>query len=230
MTTSTSDQEAACRRPTYFIDSDHPRIREKARLLTAGREDEREKARALFLFVRDEISYNPYCISPEREDCRAHVVLARKEGFCIQKAVLLAALCRAAAIPCRLAFADLRNHQVPPKLAALMQTNIFHSHGYNEILLGGRWLAATPTFDRHMCSRLGLRPVEFDGRRDAVFSRHSLDGRLHIEYLRKWGPYDDLPFAEIVKTFREKYGQDKFAQLRSMNANRQAAACPLIIA
>ena len=48
-----------------------------------------------------------------RKDCPSSgnsATLARGYGFCVNKAVLLAALARAVGIPARLGFADVRNH------------------------------------------------------------------------------------------------------------------------
>jgi transglutaminase-like putative cysteine protease len=193
---------------TYFIDCEHPRIKGTARKLTGSLSEPKMMVRTIFLFVRDEIRYNPYCFSINREDYQAHTILEQGKGYCIQKAVLLSALCRAAGIPARLLLANIRNHQVPVKLAEMMQTDIFYCHGYNEILIAGRWLKATPTFDHLMCERLGINPVNFDGNQDAVFDRHSRDGRLHIEYLKRWGAFSDLPFTEIMSTFHDNYGKD----------------------
>ena len=194
--------------PTFFMECGHPRVREAARRLTESLPEAKMKARSLFLFVRDEIRYNPYCFSTSRDDYRAHAILARGQGYCIQKAVLLAALCRAVGIPSRLLLAHIRNHQVPEKLTAMMQTNVFYCHGYNEIYLDGRWLKATPIFDRFMCERLGIRPVNFDGSKNAVFEARSLVGRPHIEYLHQWGPFADLPLEEILRIIIDKYGPD----------------------
>lgn len=204
---------------TYFIDCNHPRIKKAARQLTGSLSEPKMMARAIFLFVRDEIRYNPYSFSTSRKDYQGHTVLARGKGYCIQKAVLLAALCRATGIPTRLRLANIRNHQVPAKLAEMMKTDIFYCHGYNEIYLDGRWLKATPTFDRFMCERLEINPVNFDGNQDAVFDQHSRDGRLHIEYLKQWGEFPDLPFTEIITTFNDNYGKDMIQQW--INAGEQ---------
>jgi len=204
---------------TYFIDCDHPLIQKTARQLTGSLSEPKMMVRAIFLFVRDQIRYNPYCFSINKEDYQAHTILEREKGYCIQKATLLAALCRAAGIPTRLRLANIRNYQVPAKLAEMMKTDIFYCHGYNEIQLDGRWLKATPTFDHFMCERLGINPVSFDGTKDAVFDAHTLDGRLHIEYLKQWGPFSDLPFAEIMATFNDNYDKKMIQQW--INAGEQ---------
>ncbi|MEA2109216.1 MAG: transglutaminase family protein [Pseudomonadota bacterium] len=204
---------------SYFIDCDHSLIQKTARQLTGSLAEAKIMAKTLFLFVRDEVRYNPYSFSTSREDYQAHSILSRGKGYCIQKAVLLAALCRAVSIPSRLRLANIRNYQVPAKLAEMMKTNIFYCHGYNEIQLDGRWLKATPTFDCFMCERLGINPVNFDGTKDAVFAARTLDGQPHIEYLKQWGPFSDLPFAEIMATFNDNYGKNMVQQW--INAGEQ---------
>ena len=47
-------------KPTPVIDCDALPVRGKAQDLAGGKENDVEKAKALFYFVRDEIKYNPY--------------------------------------------------------------------------------------------------------------------------------------------------------------------------
>jgi len=126
-------------------------------------------------------------------------------AFCIPKAVLLAALGRAAGIPTRLGFADVRNHFSSGRLEALLGTNLFVFHGYAEFLLDGRWLKATPAFNRELCERFDVPALEFDGTRHALFQRFDAQGRQQMEYVRERGTFSDLPFTEMLQAFRESY-------------------------
>ena len=45
-------------------------------------------------------------------------------------------------------------------------------------------------------------PVEFDGKNDAVFHSHDQDGRLHIEYVKDYGHYEDVPLDKILASFK----------------------------
>src|SRR4030042_4087714 len=101
-------------KPTKAIDSDHEVIRVTAAELTRGGVVEAEKAVTLFHFVGDTIRFNAYMVSACFEDFVASKVLERGKGYCVQKAVLLAALGRAARIPSRLYFARIRNHKDTP--------------------------------------------------------------------------------------------------------------------
>jgi transglutaminase-like putative cysteine protease len=195
--------------PTFTIDSDNSRIVETARSLTEGCSNDTEKAVKLFYFVRDSIRYNVYMISVFIEDFKASRVLEWGKGYCVQKAVLLAALGRAAGIPSRLAFARIKNHKVPPALLEMIGTNIFPRHGYNQFYLDGKWVSAVAAFDKELCERNGLKTVEFDGKADAVLHEKDLKGEPHIEYIEKFPPEKDLPFEWLAKAVTQRVGPDK---------------------
>jgi transglutaminase-like putative cysteine protease len=189
--------------PTEFIESTAPGVVRLAGAL--ARADPAATSVALFDWVRDHVRYDPRAALDGRGEYRATAVLARSRGFCIQKAVLLAAMARAAGIPSRLGFADVRNHRCPPWLREFMGTDVFVFHGYVELFLGGRWVKATPAFDAESSRRAGVLPVELDGTNDAML--HPVDpmGHPYIEYLRYRGVYADLPYEEIMAAFREAY-------------------------
>lgn len=195
-------------RSTYWIDCDTESIKENARDLTEQNSTMSEKAKSLFYFVRDEIEYNPYPPFGNHELYKASLVLGKGEGYCVQKAVLLAALARATGIPARLRLSDIKNYLSPPKLMEEMGTNVFIFHGYNELYIGLRWVKAVASFDLEMCDKNKIIPVEFDGRNDALFDSHNREGELHIEYLRDRGHYEDLPLDEILHSFEYYYHKD----------------------
>ena len=183
--------------PTAVIDCNNPSIQEKTKDLTKEQEDISEKAKSLFYFVRDGIKYNIYVSKSLPEHFRASNTLSKREGYCVQKAVLLVALARAAGIPAGLGFARLRNNLLPEKTVKWLGTNILPFHGYAELYLNGKWVKATPAFDLKMCEKNRIVPVEFDGNNDAVFHSHNQDGKLHIEYLKDLGHYYDLPLDKL---------------------------------
>jgi transglutaminase-like putative cysteine protease len=184
-------------KPTPIIDCDHSTIKKKADELAKGQKQIKEIARGLFYYVRDEIKYNPYMPRYLPEHFRASNTLARKDGFCVQKAVLLIALCRAVGIPARIGLAVIKNHLMPDKMANMLHGDILPEHGYAELYLNDRWIKTTPIFDLEMCQKNRIIPVEFDGENDAKFHSHNRDGKLHIEYVMDRGPYDDVPIDAI---------------------------------
>jgi len=184
---------------------DYNQVANYANDLTAGLSDQVEKAIILFRHVRDDFRYDPYRIPLKPENFKASQVLEQGYGFCITKAVLLAAVARAAGIPARLGFANVRNHLNTDKLHNLMGTDIFYWHGYTELYLKNRWVKATPAFNKSLCERFGFQVPDFDGQTDSRF--HSLDseGKLHMEYLADHGSYPDLPYERIMQTWAKHY-------------------------
>ena len=185
--------------PTFFIDCDEDIIKNKARELTLNLNGILEKAQRIFYFVRDDIRYNVYSPRPTEEYFKASQVLANAEGYCVQKALLLVALARAADIPARLRFAEIRIHLTAKSIAEKRGTNVFPYHGLADLYIDGHWVKATPTYDLGYCSKVGIAPVEFDGKSDALLPLCTLDGRLNIEYIQDRGFFDDLPLDEIRK-------------------------------
>jgi transglutaminase-like putative cysteine protease len=154
--------------PSFFIDCDDPIIKDKSRELTANIDETLEKARRIFYFVRDDIKYNIYSPRPSDADFKASHVLAKGEGYCVQKALLLVALARAAGIPARLRFAEIRIHHTAKSIAEKRGSNVFPYHGLTDIYVEGHWVKATPTYDLGYCRKAGIAPVELDGKTDAL--------------------------------------------------------------
>jgi len=195
----------ACIHPGEYVDSGAPEIMAFARRACGNAADDISKAVRLYYAVRDDIVYTPYCDFRSRETFRASACLSRGAGFCVAKAALLAAAARAAGIPARVGFADVRNHLTTPKLRRLMGTDTFYYHGYTELFLAGQWVKATPAFDRRLCEKFGVRPLEFDGRSDSLFHPYDVEGRRHMEYIRDRGPATDVPVDEILEIFNRYY-------------------------
>ena len=193
--------------PGEYVDSDADNVVAFARQACGEARDDITKARRLYYAVRDGIVYTPYCDFRSPETFRASACLARGSGFCVAKAALLAAAARASGIPARVGFADVRNHLTTPRLRRLMGTDLFYYHGYTELYLGGKWVKATPAFDRGLCEKFGVRPLAFDGREDSLFHPHDVSGRRHMEYVRDRGPAADVPVADILETFSRCYPQ-----------------------
>ena len=191
--------------PTAVIESRHPAVVAFAHEVTGGASDAVDRAVRLFYAVRDRIRYDPYTTAPVLEAFRASVTLVRQAAFCIPKAILLAAAARALGIPSRLGFADVRNHLTTKRLSALMRTDLFVFHGYTELLLEGRWVKATPTFNIELCERFKVKPLDFDGRHDSLLQAFDQEGRKHMEYIRDHGVFADLPFREMIEAWREHY-------------------------
>ncbi|SFA75274.1 Transglutaminase-like superfamily protein [Nocardioides alpinus] len=193
---------------TFFLDHDSAPVRDFTQHVIAGASSPRERASLLFAAVRDRVWYDPYSVARDREHYRASYVLETGRAYCVPKAVLLTAALRAAGIPARLGFADVRNHLQTDTLRAVMGgTDLFVYHGYCSVHLDGRWLKATPAFDVELCERFDVPPVDFDGQSDALMHAFTSDGTRHMEYVRDHGSFDDLPLDRILTALDLTYGR-----------------------
>jgi transglutaminase-like putative cysteine protease len=195
----------AYRRPGALIDSDHPEIISYARRV-AGEGSDREKALRLYYAVRDDFRYDPYNTPMKRDAYKASATLAAGHGYCVNKAGLMAAVCRAVGIPARVGYADVRNHMTTKRLSDLMGgSDTFFYHGYTDVWLDGHWVKATPAFNRELTDKFGLKPLDWDAVGDSIYHPFDLSGRRHMEYLGYRGVFSDIPFDEIRDAFRHYY-------------------------
>ena len=193
--------------PNEFFDFNKKSVMNKAIEITNGLESQKEKAIALFYWVRDEIKYNMALFVPKVKNYfMASKTIHRREGFCVSKSILLSTLARAVGIPARIHLCDLINHLVSQKVIDYMGHNIMYYHGYSEFYLDNKWVKLTPSFDQQTAIRGGFLPmVEFDGENDAVFPPYDANGNKFGEYVGDRGVHADLPLDEIDKLFQEKY-------------------------
>lgn len=192
-------------RPTYYIDSDHPAIVAFAEQHSRSGKTDMEKAIELYYAVRDGIRYNPYSIEPGKESMKASTILQRGYGYCVAKAVVLAACLRSRKIPARLGLADVQNHLNTERLRKLMGTDVFIYHGYTEIYLNGKWVKATPAFNIELCNNFNVKPLAFDGTKDSIFQPFDKSGNLHMEYVKDHGSFLDLPWDIILAESMKRY-------------------------
>lgn len=194
----------AALRPTRFVDCDSAAVRDFA-TRHAGSGGPLERAVNLYYALRDGIAYDMATFGVDEGQFVASNVLRSTSAFCVPKAIALAAVARASGIPARLGFADVRNHLVSPRLAPLLDDDVFRWHAYTALHLGGRWVKATPAFDAELCRRHHVQPLDFDGHADSIFHPFDQKGRRHMEYVDFIGEFDDLPFERFTADMRAFY-------------------------
>jgi transglutaminase-like putative cysteine protease len=190
--------------PTALLDSDHPAVAAFAREHARGA-DVRARAVALTLAVRDGFRYDPYRIDLSPRGMSASRVIELGYGWCVPKAALLAAACRAAGIPARVGYADVRNHLSTQRMRESMGTDLYLWHGYADLWIDGGWVKATPAFNIELCERFGLLPLDFDGVHDSIYHAFDKAGNRHMEYVHQRGTFDDMPLQQIVEDFDRVY-------------------------
>ncbi|WP_433722727.1 transglutaminase-like domain-containing protein [Nocardia sp. CA-129566] len=202
MTTNGSSPTLAA---TEFLDHDSTEIRRFVdRVLGNADLSPKEQAVELYYAVRDDIFYDVYGIDISRTGLRASSVATSGQGFCLHKSVLYAAATRAVGVPSRLVFGDVRNHLASGRLRDLVGGEIFF-HALTAVYLDGRWVKATPVFNKLLCKIYKLAPLEFDGNSDSM--NHPFDdaGGARMEFLQLHGEFDDLPYEFVHHQLSAKH-------------------------
>jgi transglutaminase-like putative cysteine protease len=210
-------------RPTYFVDSDQPDIARFVKNTIGNEVDKIKIAVKLYYAVRDGWRYNPYNIDLHHSAMKASSLFNRadKSGYCIEKACLLNACLRAADIPSRFCFFDVRNHIGVEKLVEILTTDVLVFHACSEIYLEEKWVKATPAFNSDLCRYLGVEPLEFDGKNDSIFQQYDEKGENFMEYLKDYGTFHDIPHDMFVMLLKQNYphffiGQEDVAMIRTL--------------
>ena len=190
---------------TEFIDHEHAAVRDFVAARVGAGDTAKDRALALYYAVRDDIRYDPYASSMQREAMRASTTVLKGVSYCVPKAILYCACLRAVGIPARPGFADVKNHLSTEKLTRLMGTDIFAWHGYVSLLLDGCWVKATPAFNLAMCQRFGVLPLDFDGEHDSLMHPYNSANQRHMEYVKQRGEFDDLPYEELKSDMYRMY-------------------------
>lgn len=159
-----------------------------------------------YYYIRDAWPYNPYRISLRRDDWRASEICTHKTGHCLDKAVLLISVLRAKSIPARLGLAKVKNHIAVADIIEKFGSDVLVPHGYVELYLNGKWIKATPAFNKSLCEKLNVAPLEFDGITDSLFQAYDSSGTsLFMEYLEDYGTFDHVPLAYMFDLMKETY-------------------------
>lgn len=196
--------------PTEIIDSHQPTISAYAQKITEHTHNQPlDLAVAIYYAVRDDIRYDPYSPFYLPEHYRASRVLQNKRGYCVCKASLLCALGRYLGIPSRVGFATVRNHLATRELLDYIGSDLFVYHGYNEFFLNGKWVKATPAFNKELCHRHHVAPLEFNGHEDSVFQAYNIEDQRFMEYIDDHGVYADIPVETILTAWEAVYGRER---------------------
>jgi transglutaminase-like putative cysteine protease len=192
-------------KPTEFINSDNSKVITFVNDVLGTEKNKIKAIIKLFYKIRDGIPYHFNSIGIKKEMFVASNVIGVEGSFCIPKAVLLAATARVVGVPSRLGFADVKNHLTNDKVIEKMKTDLFVFHGYTELFLNDNWIKATPAFNKELCKRFNVKPLDFDGENDAVFQEYTESGKKYMDYLFDHGSFADMPFELMLNSFKKAY-------------------------
>lgn len=185
-----------CLGPTEILDLDSPAVQAIAASVPDG--PPAQIAAAAFEAVRDGVRYNFAPDLETRDDWRASATLARGNGFCQQKAVVLAAVLRARGIPAALGYQDLFDDKVRPPYSDMLGGKVLRWHGMVLAHVDGRWLVADASLDRGLCEKRGYRLAEWVDGEGAPLPETDHEGHLHFQVRRDIEAAVDLPAAAVA--------------------------------
>jgi len=147
--------------PSLLIQSDHPEIADLVTSIKGGNRSALRLARRLHDWVYKNIEKRPTMGMPSALD-----VLASRQGDCNEHAVLMAALCRAAGIPARVA------------AGIVYMRGRFYYHAWNELYLN-EWVPVDATLGQFPADVTHVKFVQGDMEDQLMVL--NLIGRLKIE-------------------------------------------------
>jgi transglutaminase-like putative cysteine protease len=191
--------------PSYYFDYGDEAIQELIAEFRDPSLTAKEKAIGLYLKVRDAWKYNPYQISLAPEKFRASAIAKKSAGNCVEKSILLIACLRAVGIPARLHLGKVKNHIAVERLVEKFGSNELTPHGMVNICLNNKWLKASPAFNKALCEKFKVAPLEFDGENNSFLQQYNREGSLFMEYTEDYGYFKDVPVEFMKQNIKEHY-------------------------
>jgi transglutaminase-like putative cysteine protease len=196
---------------TPEFDFSHPDIQSLIKNIKPG--SDKKRSIELYYAIRDGIRYNPYTFVDGKRALKASYAATNNDAYCIPKSTLMVAACRAIGIPARLGLANVRNHLASKKLLDFLKSDLFVMHGYAEIKIENKWVKCTPVFNKEMCDRFGVPPLEFDGENDSIFHSFGNGRSSNMEYIKDHGSFANVPVDFIFKGWEMEYPHILFSDL-----------------
>ena len=159
----------------------------------------------LYLMVRDGWRYSPFDIGLTKAHFKASTIAKKREGHCIDKAILFITCLRAFGIPARLHLAKVSNHIATERLEKIIGTNELAPHGLVDVYHNKKWVKCSPAFNKELCALYNVDVLDFDGTQDAVLQEFNKENQKFMTYLEDYGHFEDVPLAFIKDTFRSHY-------------------------
>lgn len=124
--------------PSAYIDSNNQDVVALANQLAKPEASEMKKLQAIYGWVTKNITYDYQAyLSGQSQLTPASETINSKKGVCTNYAFVVAALSRASGLQARVVYGDAKN------------SNRWSSqkHAWNEVMVGGRWVAVDATWD-----------------------------------------------------------------------------------
>jgi transglutaminase-like putative cysteine protease len=193
---------------THSLNFNHPDFNEFLKGFNFN-DNPTDNAKEAYFKIRDHFLYDPYHLDLSKNTLVASEIINKKRAWCVEKALIMVACCRAIGIPARFGFAIVTNHIGVEKLTNYLRRYEIVFHGYVEVFLENKWIKCTPAFDKRVCRLSGVSTLDWDGKSDSMFQEFE-NGKKFMEYLHFYGEFADIPF-ELMHQEMKKYYPHLFA-------------------
>ncbi len=190
---------------SYYYDFENDTIQSLISKFDKDSISDEEKTIGFYTKVRDGWIYDPYSISLSKENYRASRISKKSKGNCVEKSILLIAGLRALKIPARLHLGKVKNHIAVERLTEKFGSNELTPHGMVNVFLNNKWLKLSPAFNKELCEKFDVEPLEFDGKNNSFLQQYNSSGSLFMEYIEDYGYFEDVPLEFMKKNIKEHY-------------------------
>ncbi|WP_419212776.1 transglutaminase-like domain-containing protein [Maribacter sp. X9] len=190
---------------TYYFDFENDAVQKLITGLKESALSNKEKTIRIYTEVRDKWKYDPYTISLLKEKYRSSHIAQKQTGNCIEKSILLISCLRALGIPARLHLGKVKNHIAVERLIEKFGSNELTPHGMVSVYINSKWLKMSPAFNKSLCKKLNVDPLDFDGENSSFLQPYNSEGTRFMEYLDDYGYFEDVPVDFMIKNIKEHY-------------------------
>jgi transglutaminase-like putative cysteine protease len=190
---------------TYYFDYEIESVQKLISEYKNTTLSDKEKTIGMYTKVRDNWKYDPYSISLSKEKYKSSHIANKQSGNCVEKSIILIASLRALGIPARLHLGKVKNHIAVERLTEKFGSNELTPHGMVNVHLDNKWLKMSPAFNKSLCKKLNVDPLEFDGENSSFLQQYNGEGTLFMEYLDDYGYFEDVPIDFMIRNLKEHY-------------------------
>ncbi|SNR34646.1 transglutaminase-like domain-containing protein [Lutibacter flavus] len=190
---------------TYYFDIENELVQNLISEFKTNRLSDKEKTIGIYTKVRDDWKYDPYSISLSKEKYKSSHIAEKQSGNCVEKSIILIACLRALGIPARLHLGKVKNHIAVERLTEKFGSNELTPHGMVNVYLDKKWLKMSPAFNKSLCEKLNVEPLDFDGENNSFLQQYNSEGSRFMEYVDDYGYFDDVPLEFMIKNIKEHY-------------------------
>lgn len=190
---------------TYYFDFENESIQSLIAEFNTGSLSDKEKTIGIYTKVRDNWKYDPYNISLSKENYKSSHIAEKHSGNCVEKSILLIACLRALGIPARLHLGKVKNHIAVERLTEKFGSNELTPHGMVNVYLHDKWLKMSPAFNKSLCEKLNVEPLDFDGENNSFLQQYTSKGNRFMEYVEDYGHFEEVPLEFMIQNIKEHY-------------------------